>query len=103
MYDIDWAQRVYVEFCKDCTRTINIDACIIQRVFESAYKHLSRLDVQICLIDSIASPRNQEPWVLYKRLIKKKVLDTALLDKVSNRILSLYLDRKDRTSQLLLF
>lgn len=103
MYDTDWAQRIYVSFCNDRTRTINMDNCIIQRILEQGDRHVHRLDIQNAIVRSIASKTDQELWCRYKRLIKAKSLDLALLTWVSNRISRSIYDEADRQHQLLLF
>jgi len=103
MYDIDWAQRIYIAFCKDRTRTINIDNCIIQRIVEQSARHITRLDVQNSIIRSIVDPAKQELWKRYKRLVKGKSFDHMLLGLVSNQVCCSILDETDRQRQLLLF
>lgn len=103
MYDLEWAQKVYIAFCKDRTRTINLDLCILQRLREAHCGTIELLDVKKALIRSLACPSKQRLWTEYKKFVKGKLFDERRLQSICNLIIESCCLEKEREQQLLLF
>lgn len=103
MYDINWAQRVYVQFCTDRTRTINIDNCIIQALEERTARKYTRLEIQKAILYSISSKKKQELWKKYKKLVKSTPFKKPEFDVVVLLVLEIHWLLHDMNAQLLLF
>lgn len=86
MYDRTWARSVYEKYAKLCTRTQQIDMCILEIIAARTGRQHRRAALVCVLIDSIQGRDFKQLWPLYKRLVKRTPLDKVLLENICTRL-----------------
>jgi hypothetical protein len=92
MYSLAWAESIYSEHWKSCTRAEQIRRCIQQLAPKYGTYYLSTEQLSHILVLSLAGKHNKKLWPAYKRLCKKTPFDVDLLKEVTKMVIGVQVD-----------